>query len=159
MPVDLPTGDQTFRLQDATLVILSETMGEQPESKIQLKAEQAIRHSEGDKTQALETLEDWVGGDPSLRDSVLKRALRRELSDASQRQRAEPKKCPFCAEQISADALKCKHCGEWLEPRTGGSKKVAQESSLVASRVWYFVLFTAWTLILVVAAMIYTLFT
>ena len=60
-------------------------MGEQPESKIQLKAEEAIRHSEGDETLAQKTLEDWVGGDPSLRDSVLKRALRRELGDASQR--------------------------------------------------------------------------
>ena len=24
-------------------------------------------------------------------------------------------KCPFCAEEILADAKKCKHCGEWLE--------------------------------------------
>ncbi len=24
------------------------------------------------------------------------------------------KKCPFCSEEILADALKCKHCGEWV---------------------------------------------
>ena len=29
---------------------------------------------------------------------------------------AATKKCPFCAEDIQADALKCKHCKEYLDP-------------------------------------------
>lgn len=27
----------------------------------------------------------------------------------------EKKKCPYCSEEIIADARKCKHCGEFLE--------------------------------------------
>jgi len=32
----------------------------------------------------------------------------------NQQNQSTTKKCPFCAEKILADAVKCKHCGELL---------------------------------------------
>lgn len=55
--------------------------------------------------QKLEATEDMSGSDincPACATSILIPV-------------GESKKCPFCAEQIKVDAIKCKHCGEMLD--------------------------------------------
>lgn len=49
-------------------------------------------------------------------------------------------KCPFCAEEILAGSMKCKHCGEWLitqEPwmDTEDENKVSLDSRAVTKGI------------------------
>ena len=43
------------------------------------------------------------------------------------------KKCPFCAEEIHEDAVKCKHCGEFLNAKDSQEKK--QNAETVGSEI------------------------
>jgi hypothetical protein len=36
------------------------------------------------------------------------------------------KKCPFCAEEIQDDAIKCTHCKEWLVERNSDQSKIPE---------------------------------
>ena len=57
------------------------------------------------------------------------------------------KTCPFCKSEIPADALKCKHCGEWVSapPRQRSDDVLARAASrwVTFNIIWAIVVLTA----------------
>ena len=46
----------------------------------------------------------------------------------------DPRHCPFCRGDIEPGVLKCKHCGEWLDPNKRKEQDVVKKAQLETAK-------------------------
>ena len=48
----------------------------------------------------------------------------------------DTKRCPYCAEEINRDAIKCRHCGEILDPEIKAARMGRNQPTMQREKKW-----------------------
>ncbi len=123
---------------------------------IEKEAEKALREAGGDWQKANKLFHDRIEAEEELRRGLLDKGIDQELRDAAKRLGETTRSCPYCAEVIVVDAVKCRFCGEWLsEPGSSSSLPEAPPADpSSAPIIRHFTLLTGWVLIVLMVILI-----